>query len=96
MRRRLRLATLILVSQMLLMALAFAWFLQMVIIAKEGSAYFIENNPLILYGEIAGALLIIIFGLYVLVTQIRRLGERRESDRRVDAKHDEVPNPRQD
>jgi len=96
MRRRLRLATLILVSQMLLMALAFAWFLQMVIIAKDGSAYFIENNHLILYGEITGALLIIIFGLYVLVTQIRRLGERRESDRRVDAKNDEAPYPRQD
>jgi ABC-type nickel/cobalt efflux system permease component RcnA len=67
---------------MLLVALAFAWLLQMVIIAQEGSAYFIENNNLILYGEITGAVLIIIFGLYVLITQIRRLGERRVYDRR--------------
>lgn len=81
MRRRLKSATLILISHMLLIALAFAWLLQMVMIAREGSAYFIENNSLILYGEIAGSALIIIFGFYVLVTQIRRLGERRETDR---------------
>ena len=65
-----------------MIALAFAWLLQMVIIAQEGSAYFIENNSFILYGEITGAALIIVFGLYVLVTQIRGLGERREGDRR--------------
>jgi ABC-type nickel/cobalt efflux system permease component RcnA len=82
MRRRLRSATLILISQMLLVALAFAWLLQMVIIAQEGSAYFIERNSVILYGEIAASALIIIFGLYVLVTQIKSLGERRLGDRR--------------
>jgi putative Mn2+ efflux pump MntP len=96
MRRRLKSATLILLSQMLLIALAFAWFLQMLIIAKEGSAYFIENNCLILYGEITGALIIIIFGVYVLITQIRRLGERRESDRRTDDRRDKVPDSRLD
>jgi ABC-type nickel/cobalt efflux system permease component RcnA len=80
MRRRLKSATLILISQMLLIALAFAWLLQMVIIAREGSAYFIENNNYILFGEISAALLIIIFGIYVLVTQIRKLGERRKTD----------------
>jgi len=69
------------ITQMLLVALAFAWLLQMVIIAQEGSAYFIENNNLILYGEITGAVLIIIFSLYVLITQIRKLGERRVDDR---------------
>lgn len=75
---------------MLLVALAFAWLLQMIIIAQEGSAYFIENNSVILYGEITGAALIIIFGIYVLITQIRGLGERRASDRR-----DKTPEPPQ-
>jgi ABC-type nickel/cobalt efflux system permease component RcnA len=82
MRRRLRSTTLILISQMLLVALAFAWLLQMVIIAQEGSAYFIERNSVILYGEITASALIIIFGLYVLITQIKSLGERRQGDRR--------------
>jgi membrane protein YdbS with pleckstrin-like domain len=81
MRRRLKSTTFILVSQILLIALAFAWLLQMAIIAKEGSAYFIENNNMILYGEISAAFLIIVFGLYILITQMNRLGERRASDR---------------
>ena len=71
---------------MLLIALAFAWLLQMVIIAREGSAYFIENNHLILYGEISVVALIILFALYVLITQIRRLDERRRTDRSEDRK----------
>jgi membrane protein YdbS with pleckstrin-like domain len=81
MRRRLRSTTIVLISQMLLVALAFAWMLQMIIIAREGSAYFIENNNWILYGEIAVICLIILFAVYVLIIQIRRLGERRETDR---------------
>jgi membrane protein YdbS with pleckstrin-like domain len=81
MRRRLRSTTLVLVSQMLLIALAFAWLFQMIIIAREGSAYFIENNKLILYGEITIIALIIIFAIYILAVQIRRLGERRGTDR---------------
>jgi membrane protein YdbS with pleckstrin-like domain len=84
MRRRLRSTALVLISQMLLIALAFAWLLQMVIIAREGSAYFIENNNLILYGEITVVAFIIMFALYVLITQIRRLGERRGTDRNED------------
>ena len=84
MRRRLRSTALVLVSQMLLIALAFAWLLQMVIIAREGSAYFIENNHLILYGEITVVAFILIFALYVLITQIRRLDERRRTDRSED------------
>jgi uncharacterized BrkB/YihY/UPF0761 family membrane protein len=84
MRRRLRSTTIVLVSQMLLIALALAWLFQMVIIAREGSAYFIENNNLILYGEITIIALIIFFAIYVLVIQINRLGERRGSDRTVE------------
>ncbi|OGO06310.1 MAG: hypothetical protein A2Y92_04350 [Chloroflexi bacterium RBG_13_57_8] len=84
MRRRLRATAYILVSQMLLVALAFAWLLQMIIIAKNGSAYFIERNKFILYGEIAVSFVIIVFGIYILVTQVLKLGERRAADRRAD------------
>jgi len=80
MRRRLRLTTLVLLSQILLLALAFGWLFQMVIIAREGSAYFIENNNFVLYGEILVIVFIIFFALYIFIIQIRRLGERRGSD----------------
>jgi hypothetical protein len=86
MRRRLKSTALVLISQMLLIALAFAYLLQMVIIAREGSAYFIEKNSLILYGEITGVALILIFAVYVLVTELRRLSERRKADRNEEKK----------
>jgi membrane protein YdbS with pleckstrin-like domain len=81
MRRRLHSTTLVLVSQMLLIALALAWLFQMAIIATEGSAYFIENNAFILYGEIGIIAIIIFFAFYVFIIQIRRLSERRDADR---------------
>ena len=82
MRRRLRFAILILVSQILLVALAVSWLIHMLIIAAEGSIYFIEDNPLILWGEISVSILITAFATYVLIVQIGKLGERRENDRR--------------
>ena len=84
MRRRLRLTLLVLISQILLIALAISWLIHMVHIAVEGSIYFVENNPLILWGEISVSILITIFAIYILIVQIRRLGERRESDGRTD------------
>ena len=81
MRRRLRFSTLVLITQMLLIALAIAWLIHMVTIAVTGSAYFVENNPFVLWVEIAISVLIILFAVYVLVIQIRRLGERRGIDR---------------
>ena len=84
MRRRLRLAILIIVSQILLIAMAFSWLIHMVVIATEGSVYFVENNPAILWGEISVCILITIFAIFVLITQIRRLGERRENDRNIE------------
>lgn len=81
MRRRLGFSTLVLISQMLLIALAIAWLIHMVIIAVAGSAYFVENNPFVLWAEIAGSVLIILFAVYVLVMQLQRLGERRGTDR---------------
>ncbi len=52
MQRRLRFSVLVLLSQLLLIALAFAWLVHMVTIAICGSAYFVENNPVILWAEI--------------------------------------------
>ena len=83
MRRRLRLAVIILISQMLLIALAISWLVHMTLIAIYGSVYFIEDNRFILYSEIAGSVLITIFGISVLALQLQRLGERRASDRRA-------------
>jgi membrane protein YdbS with pleckstrin-like domain len=77
MRRRLKFGTLIIISQMLLLALAIAWIIHMVIIAVNGSVYFEERNPLILWGEIAIIALITLFAIYVIAAQIQRLGERR-------------------
>ena len=82
MRRRLRFALVVLISQLLLIALAIAWFVHMVIIAVNGSIYFVEKNPLILWGEITAVVLITLFAIYVFALQIVRLGERRRSDDR--------------
>ena len=82
MRRRLTFALVVLVSQLLLIALAIAWLVHMVIIAVNGSIYFVERNPLILWGEITAIVLITLFAIRVFALQIVRLGERRRSDDR--------------
>lgn len=82
MRRRLRFAVILVISHMLLIALGIVWLLHMVIIAVNGSIYFVENNPAILWGEISGTVLIIFFASFVMALQISRLGERRRTDRR--------------
>jgi hypothetical protein len=81
MRRRLKSAALVIAGQILLVALAFAWLIHMAYIAAFGSISFVEDNPLILWGEIIASGLIMVFAVYVLVTQIKRLGERRSGDR---------------
>ena len=82
MRRRLRFALVVIISQLLLIALAIAWFVHMVIIALNGSIFFVEKNPVILWGEITAVVLITLFAIYVFALQIVRLGERRRSDDR--------------
>jgi hypothetical protein len=77
MRRRLTFATLIMINQMLLIALAIAWIVHMAIIALNGSVFFVENNPLILWGEISAMAVITLFAICVLAMQVIRLGERR-------------------
>ena len=68
--RRLKFAIVILVSQLLLIALAIAWVVHMVIIAVNGAAYFVETNPFILWGEIAASVLITLFAVSVFVMQM--------------------------
>ena len=81
-RRRLRFAVLVAISQLFLIALAIAWLIHMVIIAKEGAVYFVERNPVILWIEVAATVLIIIFATAIFIVQLRRLGERRREDDR--------------
>jgi hypothetical protein len=78
--RRVRFALVILASQILLIALAVTWVVQMIVIAINGSVIFVEHNPGILLFEIILSSLICIFGIIVFVIQWRRLGERRKND----------------
>lgn len=81
MRRRLKFTTVVLVSQMLLIALAIAWLVHMIVIAAYGAVYFIERDPFVLWIEISASILITLFAIFVLTIQIKRLGERRRNDR---------------
>jgi len=82
MRSRLRFSTLVIVSQMLLIALCISWLVHMVTIATAGSVYFVENNNFILWGEIGLAAAITLFAIFIMIMQIKKLGERRGGDRR--------------
>jgi len=81
MRRRLKFTTIVLVSQMLLIALAIAWLIHMIVIAIYGAVYFIDREPLMLWIEISASAIITLFAVFVLTLQIRRLSERRRNDR---------------
>jgi len=80
MRRRLKSTAFVIISQALLIAMAISWVIHMAIIALYGSAYFVENNPFILWAEIIGSVLITVFAIFILTGQIQRLGERRRND----------------
>ena len=79
--RRVKFSVLVLAAQLLLIAMAIAWCIHMVLIAKNGQIYFVEENPAILYGEIAATVLITLFAITVFAIQCKRLGERRRDDR---------------
>ena len=72
----------VLASQLLLISLAFVMLIEMVLIATNGLVQFVENNPLILAVEIVLTVLITVFGIFVFVVQLKRLGEKRNSDNR--------------
>lgn len=82
--RRFRLAIVVVISQILLIALTISWLIHMVLIEMHGSVYFVEKVPAVLWTEIAATIAIIIFAGIVLVLQIKRLGERRENDRKTE------------
>ena len=84
MRRRLKFAIVVLISQLLLIALAIAWVVHMIIIAVNGAAYFVETNPFILWGEIITTVLITLFAVGVFTIQLSRLGERRKHDDNIE------------
>lgn len=80
--RRLRFGILVLAAQLLLIAMAVAWCVQLTLIAVRGEICFMETNTVILYGEIAATALIIVFAIVVFVMQYRKLTEKRSGDRR--------------
>ena len=57
----------VLAAQLLLIAMAVAWCVQLTLIAVHGQICFTETNAAILYGEIAGVALIAVFALVVFV-----------------------------
>ena len=79
--RRLKFAIVILVSQLLLLALAIAWIIQMSLILQHGAVYFVEKNHLVLYLEIIANVIIMLFAATVFALQLTRLKEKRSSDR---------------
>jgi hypothetical protein len=72
----------VLISQLLLIALAIAWVIHMVLIAKDGAVYFVEGNSTILWAEIGITTLITLFATAVFAIEVYRLGERRKGDER--------------
>lgn len=86
--RRVTFAIVVLASQLLLIAMAVGWVIHMVLIAKSGSAYFIEDNPFVMYGEIAATVVIVLFAIFIFVLQCKRLRERRKGDDRREGAKD--------
>ena len=78
--RRTKFALIVLASQLLLIALTFVMLIEMILIATNGLVQFVEANPVILAIEIILTVLITLFGIYVFVIQLKRLGEKRNSD----------------
>jgi len=88
MRRRLKSTILLILSQALLGALAVSWLIHMGLIAANGSVNFVEHNPFILWAEIVGMSLILVFAGYLLWTQLQKLSERRSEDSRQEIDRD--------
>ena len=72
----------VLAAQVLLLAMAVAWIVQLTLIAINGHICFEEDNRAVLYLEITAMGLIAIFALVVFVIQYRRLGEKRSGEDR--------------
>ena len=78
--RRVRFAIIVLASQLLLISLAAVMLVQMILIAMNGAVQFVEDNQVILTIELILTILITSFGVFVFIIQLKRLGEKRNSD----------------
>jgi len=81
--RRLTFTILVLISQLLLLATAITWCIQLFLVAQYGQVYFVEDNTTVLYLEIAATAIISFFSCVVFIFQIKRLGESRKDDTRL-------------
>ncbi len=72
----------VLAAQLLLLAMAVAWLVQLTLIAVRSQICFAENNAAILFTEIAIVALIAVFAVAVFIMQYRRLTEKRSGDTR--------------
>jgi hypothetical protein len=73
----------VLAAQLLLIGAAVAWCVHMALIQIHGEVRFVEPNTAILWAEIIGTAVIIIYSATVFILQWKRLGERRMSDREI-------------
>ncbi len=78
----------VLAAQLLLIGAAAAWCVHMALIQVYGEVRFVEPNTAILWAEIIGTALIIVYSATVFTLQWKRLGERRMSDRGVNKGED--------
>jgi hypothetical protein len=79
--KRVRFAILVLSSQLLLLAMAITWLIQMLVIAVNGSVKFVEYSRPVLIMEIVLSALIALFAILVFILQLRKLAEKRSDDR---------------
>ncbi len=78
--KRVRFAVLVLSSQLLLLALAVSWLVQLLVIAVKGSVKFVEYSQPVLIMEIVISALIAVFAIVIFILQMRKLGEKRKGD----------------
>jgi hypothetical protein len=71
----------VLATQLLLVAFALAMLVQVIFISMNGIVQFEENSQAILIKEMILTMLIVLFGIFIFVIQLRRLDESRDSDR---------------
>ena len=82
--RRLRFGVVVLAAQLLLLAMAVAWCVQLTLIAVRGEICLTETIARIQYGQTVAAVLVVVLAVFVLVIRHGRLTEKRINDRRQD------------
>jgi uncharacterized membrane protein YcjF (UPF0283 family) len=82
--RRLRFGAVVLAAQVLLIAMAVAWCVQLALTAVWGETCFSQTNAGIQYGQTVAGVLVVVLAVFVLVIQHGRLTEKRINDCRQD------------